>query len=153
MQLPLIVIVAGFTGFTAQTLKFVVKKFSKSRNKDVHNMWSYSGIPSSHTALVAGLATAVGFADGINTSVFAVTFILGLLIIRDALGLRNYVNKSLQDIHHLVTFLPDSQQKEFEQLHIRVGHTRAEVFAGAITGVVLGAIYYFIFVSILRPFL
>lgn len=152
MQIPLIVIVAGFTGFTAQLMKFVVKKFSK-RNKDVHNMWSYSGIPSSHTALVSGLAVAVGLSEGINSGVFAVTFILGLLIIRDALGLRNYVNKSLQDIHHLVTFLPEGQQKEFEQLHIRVGHTRTEVFAGAITGLLLGAAYYFLFAWLLGPVL
>jgi acid phosphatase family membrane protein YuiD len=150
MELPLIVAVAGLTGFTAQILKFAVKKLSKTRNKDVHNMWSYSGIPSSHTALVTGLATAVAFADGLNSSSFAIAFILGLLIIRDALGLRNYVNKSLQDIHHLVTFLPEGQQKEFEQLHIRVGHTRVEVFAGAIAGVVLGTAYYFLFVTLFR---
>ncbi len=144
MAVPIIVLAAGFTAFTAQVIKFIVKKFSK-RNQDVHSMWSYSGMPSSHTALVTSLAVAIGLAEGINSGVFALSIVFGLVIVRDALGLRNYVNKSLQDIHHLVTFLPKEEQTKFEQLHIRVGHTRAEVAAGVIAGVVFGTAYYFLF--------
>jgi acid phosphatase family membrane protein YuiD len=138
---PLLLIVPILTGFTGQLLKFVIKWITK-RNKDVVSFFGYGGAPSTHTALVASVATVTGLQGGIDSAAFAVSVVLGFLVMRDAVGLRNYVNKNLHDIQRLVKYQTPERQKEFTQLHVTVGHTRGEVALGVVVGVGFAWLYY-----------
>ena len=49
---------------------------------------SSGGMPSSHTALVTGLATATGRISGLGSAAFAIAFVLASIVMYDAAGVR-----------------------------------------------------------------
>ena len=46
------------------------------------------GMPSSHSAVVAGLATLIGKYEGVGSPIFAVSFIMAFVVMYDACGVR-----------------------------------------------------------------
>lgn len=144
MPLPLLVIIPMLVGLTGQLLKFLVKWLTKSNN-EVHNMFSYGGAPSTHTALVVAVTTVIGLQEGVYSPAFGLSLVLGFLVMRDAVGLRNYVNKNVHDIQRLVNYETPARQKEFTELHVTVGHTRAEVALGVLVGIVFTWFYWYLF--------
>lgn len=143
MEWPFLVAIAVITGALSQVTKFIVKLLTAD-NDDVRSFFSYGGFPSSHAALVSAVATVAGIVEGINSLSFMISFVIGFLIIRDALGLRNYVNKNLEDVQRLVQRLPKEERKEFHALDVTVGHTRTEILAGMIFGVAVSGLLYWL---------
>ncbi|MEK6822257.1 MAG: divergent PAP2 family protein, partial [Nanoarchaeota archaeon] len=47
------------------------------------------GMPSSHSALVSSLVTAVGFTEGLESTLFIVTLVFALIVMYDAFGHHN----------------------------------------------------------------
>lgn len=92
----------------------------------------YGGFPSSHAAVVSSLATIVGIKEGIDSIAFAITFILAILIIRDAFGLRMVIER------HGVA-LDQLSQKTTTPLSLTqdVGHSMVEVIAGTVLGIAI----------------
>jgi len=108
------------------------------------NFSGYGGMPSGHTALVVSLATVIGFKEGIQTPAFAITLVLTILIIRDALGFRRYMSDHSRAINDLVKDLPDELEYKYKIQEERIGHTPAEVIVGAILSFVFTYILYII---------
>lgn len=52
----------------------------KERRCDVKQLIASGGIPSSHSATVAALTTAIGFQDGLGGSVFAIAVIFACIV-------------------------------------------------------------------------
>ncbi len=130
--IPMIVIVA------AQFLKLVIE--AAGGNFSWKNFDKYGGMPSSHTAFVTSLATVMGATQGINSSVFAISFILAILTIRDAMGLRRYLGNNSKVINMLVKKLPDKDEIEFPHIEERLGHTPFQVLGGFIFGLVISLV-------------
>ena len=51
------------------------------------------GMPSSHSAVVVGLATLIGKYEGINTPIFAIALIFSFVVMYDAAGVRRAAGK------------------------------------------------------------
>ena len=51
------------------------------------------GMPSSHSAVVVGLATLIGKYEGVNTPIFAVALIFSFIVMYDAAGVRRKVSR------------------------------------------------------------
>lgn len=110
-----------------------------------HLISDYGGMPSSHTAFVASLATVVGLYEGFNSAAFAVSFVLMIVVIRDAIGFRREIgrnsvltNKIAKQVFkgNKVTYLPE-----------RIGHTIPQVIVGLALGSSLSVIlFYLVFV-------
>jgi len=49
---------------------------------------SPGGMPSSHTASVVGLTTALGLHEGTSSTIFALSLVLSLVVAYDATGIR-----------------------------------------------------------------
>lgn len=49
---------------------------------------SPGGMPSSHTASVVGLTTALGLHEGTSSTIFALSLVLSLVVAYDATGVR-----------------------------------------------------------------
>lgn len=49
---------------------------------------SPGGMPSSHTASVVGLTTAVGLLEGTSSTIFALALVISLVVAYDATGVR-----------------------------------------------------------------
>lgn len=100
------------------------------------------GMPSSHAAGVAALATSIGVSYGFDSALFAVTLVFAIIVMFDAQGVRyssgkqaEILNKMLDDIYWQKR-LDDKQLKEF------LGHTPVEVFAGIALGIIVSLLLY-----------
>ena len=96
------------------------------------------GMPSSHSALVAATAHGVGLFHGYDTPLFAVAFALAVIVIYDATGVRRQAGKHAERINAIIEDLrrgkPDWHETQ-EQLKEVLGHTPLEAIAGAILGI------------------
>lgn len=100
----------------------------------VNIFWTTGGMPSSHSAVVASLATSAGFVEGPDSTLFWVALFYALLTFRDALGVRRsagaqakVINQILRDLSPHITV----RSRPVKEIH---GHTMAEVFVGALLG-------------------
>jgi uncharacterized protein len=127
----------------AQFLKFIIRP---NRQKfSFKSLASYSGMPSGHSSLVSSLVVIVGLREGINSPLFAISFILAIIIIRDALGLRRYLGEHGRMLNILVNDLKDDNVLEQKYPHLleRIGHTPWQVAAGCLIGSLISLIGYY----------
>lgn len=130
--------------FIAQTLKvfhtlIIHKKFNISR------FVGSGGMPSSHSALVTALTTAIGLTHGFDSGLFALSLCFSLVVMYDAAGVRNAVGKQAVILNKMIEDLQTKKNKGLvkeseNRLKELIGHTPIEVFAGAILGIVVAKI-------------
>ena len=101
------------------------------------------GMPSSHSAVVMSLATAVGLQCGWNSAEFAVAAILAVIVMHDAVGVRQETGKQAKVINDIVTLL-QSNVNPAETLKEFVGHTGPQVIVGALSGILTAVILHLI---------
>ena len=133
----------SLTGWlVAQVLKTLINglflgKFSLER------MWGSGGMPSSHSATVCSLVVAAARLYGPDSAIFALAFIMAIIVMYDAMGVRRATGEQAKILNRMLTdwmeaesanspFLGDKKLKEM------VGHTPFEVLGGAIVGVAVG---------------
>ena len=97
------------------------------------------GMPSSHTAGVIALSTAVGLIEGFDSIPFAVSIGFSLIVMQDASGVRRAAGKTAATLNRLVDeFVQKNKEvKPYEALKELLGHTPLEVFCGMILGIVV----------------
>lgn len=114
------------------------------REKKFNFKWfvGTGGMPSSHVSGMMALATSVGFVCGFSSYQFAIAFVLALIVMFDAQGVRRStgrqaiaLNKIFDDIYH---------KKHVEEIRLKelLGHTPVEVLAGAVMGVLIAVISF-----------
>ena len=131
---------ASFSWLIAQLLKAIIEAFrSRTRSRGSRDfaetlLWRTGGMPSSHSALVTSLATAIGFRYGLADPLFMLSLFYGILIIRDALGVRRAAGLQAQALNRLGSQLQRQQGVAFELVKEVHGHTPAEVSVGVLLG-------------------
>jgi acid phosphatase family membrane protein YuiD len=127
--------IALTVGFIVQSYK-VFNAYFRTRRWNLRRFVETGGMPSSHSASVAALSTAVGLGHGFNTSLFAVTLYFGLIVMYDAAGLRRAAGRQATVLNRLIErHFQDPEQQETQKLMELLGHTPFEVFVGAVLGV------------------
>jgi len=129
---------AFFSWFIAQLLKAVIEAI-KQRNTNSRYFaltlfWKTGGMPSSHSSLVTALATAIGFRYGVASPLFTLSLFYGMLIIRDALGVRRSAGVQAQALNKLGTELRYRMGIDFHSIREISGHTPSEVSIGIVLG-------------------
>lgn len=109
----------------------------KERKLDLYRFVGSGGMPSSHSAMVMGLSTAIGLKTGWDSLEYAVVLIFSLIIMYDAAGVRRAVGKQAMILNQMIKDKQQNKQIEERQLKELVGHTPIEVFAGAILGIAI----------------
>lgn len=130
-------LIAGVLGAViAQLIKFVTLLI-RERRIDVRTLVTTGGMPSSHTALVVGLATSVGLLEGFNSVIFDVSLVLAMVVMYDAAGVRRAAGKQARIINQIIFDLQHSLS--FKESHLKelLGHTPLEVVGGAILGILV----------------
>ncbi len=107
-------------------------------------MLNYGGMPSGHTALIVSTATVIGLAEGFGSSVFLLAAIIALLTMRDAVGFRAQLSEHAKIINKLIKELPDDREYSYPYSLERLGHTPLQVLVGAIVGILLTLIIYYL---------
>ena len=117
-------------------------------------------MPSSHSAGVTSLITAILIEQGWGSPLTAIAITFGILVMFDSMGVRRQsgehgiiINEMIQDIQLLGKTFRDadnSLQEELEHekdLNVRLGHKPVEVFFGAMFGIVISLVTYGLFYS------
>ncbi len=132
MESNRVLLVALIAVGSAQLMKFVLYAWYKKRTR-FERLFGSGGMPSSHSAMVSALATGVGFQTGWRSPVFAVSCVMGIIVLYDAIGVRRTVGLQSKYLNQM------SETEDFPEF---VGHTPFEVLMGALWGVFLGVLLY-----------
>ncbi|EMT44958.1 MULTISPECIES: divergent PAP2 family protein [Anoxybacillus] len=135
----------------AQFLKIPFAK-RKTKKWDWNIFFETGGMPSSHSAGVASLATYVALKRGVHSIDFALSAVFGLIVMYDAQGVRYQagelairVNELTEEIKRLNGDQNDGTiDRRKELLRERLGHQPIEVVGGALLGIVTGGLSYVI---------
>ena len=102
------------------------------------------GMPSSHSATVCALATAACYTHGADSFEFAISLILALIVMYDAMGVRRETGIQSKLINEMLEAFADMGRPELttdEKLKEFVGHTPLQVLCGAILGILIALGY------------
>ncbi len=135
-----IIISAASGWFTAQVLKFFTGVFKLKKFTTVEFLFGTGGMPSSHTAAVCAAASASGIWFGLNSFQFAISGVLAMIVMRDAMGMRRQVGEHAKALNIILKELAEAKndpELTTKALGELVGHTPLQVFIGAIVGIIV----------------
>jgi acid phosphatase family membrane protein YuiD len=125
----------------AQAVKLLLHSL-RNRRLDLRVLASMGGMPSSHSAMVMALTTAVGRVNGVGSPLFAVALIFSFVVMYDAAGVRRAAGRQAAVLNRLVDDLMHQRPIVEERLRELLGHTPVEVLAGAALGIAIGLIRF-----------
>jgi uncharacterized protein len=127
-------LIGALIGWTiAQTVK-VPLEYLRTKRWNWVLLFRTGGMPSSHTALVAGVAHGIGLRDGFDSTVFAIAAVLAIVVIYDATGIRRQAGKHATLINAMIQDLASGNPLKQELLKEVLGHTPLEALGGLLLG-------------------
>ncbi|MCB9799792.1 MAG: divergent PAP2 family protein [Candidatus Omnitrophica bacterium] len=129
-------IAVSLSWFIAQMAK-VIRCWVRDRRFNFRWLFDTGGMPSSHTASVASLATVVGLYYGFVTIPFLIALIFAIITMFDAAGVRRSVGRQASILNKMMDDIDEKGQVAEERLKELLGHTPVEVLAGACLGIAL----------------
>ena len=131
---------AALAWAVAQALK-VMLTLAISRRFDKSRVLGSGGMPSSHSAMACAMLMTIGFREGFSSSIFALAFCFSGVVMYDAAGVRRSTGRNAAVINQLMDMLSGNgytfDEKRLKEL---VGHTPIQVLAGAMLGILVGAL-------------
>jgi len=138
-----VLLTAVVSWFSAQIIKTIIHLI-RYRTFNPERLFGAGGMPSSHSALVCSATLAVSRKIGTNSVEFAIMFILAVVVMYDAMGVRraaglhakeiNRINKTIEESAN------DNKQDDYKELKEYLGHTPFEVLGGALLGILISMI-------------
>ena len=95
----------------------------------------FGGMPSAHSATVAGLATSVGLVAGWDSLALAVAAVFAIITMFDAATVRRAAGLQAQVLNEIADALRKTRRIRAAKLKELLGHTRKEVLAGLLWGI------------------
>ncbi|NLM20697.1 MAG: divergent PAP2 family protein [Peptococcaceae bacterium] len=139
---------ASLTAFLVAQVAKIIFNFFVEKKWDLNLLMSSGSFPSSHTAIVCALAVSVGKVEGWDSSLFAISVALAVIVMYDAAGVRRAAGNQAKVINYVVDWLKMHQgdrlvfNLEEKRLKELIGHTPFEVFGGAIVGCLVAIIFF-----------
>lgn len=144
--------IALFAIIFAQFIKIPIQ-YAVTRELDWRLFTSTGGMPSSHSAAVTSLTSAVAYEHGVGSTIFAVSTMFAVITMYDATGVRFQagqqaltINKMRMDLQLFMNetrnWPKKKEEEKIEELKTLLGHKPSEVFMGALTGIAISAIVY-----------
>ena len=131
-----------------QVIKFITS-FVKTGKLDFKKLVSDGGMPSAHSATVMALTVTCGWTAGFDSAVFAAALVFTIVIMRDAVGVRQDTGKNARAIKKLLDEINETRSEDdkitTEKLKLVAGHTPLQVTVGAIVGVIVPILYIILF--------
>lgn len=123
----------------AQLTKYIARKLSTKKLSAVKvPVFLSGGMPSAHTTTVFALLTVVTLIDGVQSAVFGLSLLLALIVAYDSARLRRAVGEQGVAVGQLVK----ERKSKVSIPAIVLGHTPAQVIAGAILGIIIGLVVF-----------
>ena len=126
----------------AQSAKVIIVLLT-TKKVDFRRFIEAGGMPSSHSSTVVALTTCIAKQVGVNTIEFALSFVVALVVMYDAAGVRRAAGKQAQILNKLIEDWENLDDKYKEvKLKELLGHTPVEVIVGASLGFAIAMILY-----------
>lgn len=144
-----IILAALCSWLLTQVMKFFISWIVEGK-ADFRRLFGDGGMPSGHSATVVCTAVMAGYQCGFLSPVFGVAFILAIIVMHDATGVRRETGKQavvLLDILTILNSVLSEKDKDMrrQKLKTMVGHTPMQVVFGAIFGFFIAILYIWIF--------
>ena len=114
----------------AQFFKIIFNLFSTGKIR-FGIMFETGGMPSSHSALITGATSGIGFQLGFDNPIFALAIAISLIVMYDASGVRKSAGIQAAEINKLSRKLDPKSKVDLKET---LGHTKLEVFVGSLLG-------------------
>lgn len=121
--------------FIAGISKFIIN--SLKAKQLAFGLIGYGGLPSNHSSIVCSISTLIALKEGISHPAFGVAVTLAFIVILDANSLRLQVGKQAEAINKILAGANKPILRE------RIGHTKLEIIAGIVVGIVVAQTIYF----------
>jgi acid phosphatase family membrane protein YuiD len=124
----------------AQTMKVVL---GVVREKRFNFKWfiGTGGMPSSHAAGAAALATSCGLQEGFDSISFALATVFALVTMFDAQGVRRSAGQQAVLLNQILDDMYWRGKIEAVRLFELIGHTPLQVIIGAILGSIFAVLF------------
>jgi hypothetical protein len=138
------VLIGGLIAWAiAQTIKVPID-YLQTHKWDWALLLQTGGMPSSHAALVVGITHGVGLAAGFDSPTFALGFMMCMVVLYDAAGIRRQAGLHAELINAMIDDLATGHRLKNEQLKEVLGHSPLEVFAGILLGLLVAQITWMV---------
>ena len=114
----------------AQFFKIIFNFFSTGKIR-FGIMFETGGMPSSHSALITGAASGIGFQLGFDSPIFALAIAISLIVMYDASGVRKSAGIQAAELNKLSKIINPKSEVDLKET---LGHTKLEVFVGSLLG-------------------
>ncbi|MCR5750338.1 MAG: divergent PAP2 family protein [Kiritimatiellae bacterium] len=108
----------------------------KTHEVDFTYLVATGGMPSSHSATVAGLAFGIGYTEGFDSSVCVLAIAFAIVTMFDAATVRRAAGEHAKILNAIVRDIKELKFRPQQRFKELLGHTRKEVFWGMVTGIV-----------------
>ncbi|HEX7056550.1 MAG TPA: divergent PAP2 family protein [Bacilli bacterium] len=142
-------LVAAFASILIAQWVKVPLYYITNRSWNLGLCFSSGGMPSSHSAAVVSLSTAIGIWNGVSSVPFAISAVFSAIIMFDAAGVRRHageqaviLNRLMEEFYYLFQRTGQEQRKALKEL---LGHRPIEVFVGALLGACISVFTYILF--------
>jgi acid phosphatase family membrane protein YuiD len=132
------VLVAAFLAWALAQISKIFYELICQRKLIISRLVSSGGMPSSHSALVTGLATAIGRQQGVTSPIFAIAVVLASIVMYDAAGVRRAVSIQARILNQMIEEAFQGSPMAEKRLRELIGHTPVQVFVGALLGIGVG---------------
>lgn len=133
---------AVVANLAAQAIK-VLLALATERRWAPERLLETGGMPSSHSASVAALATSLGMIHGWGHPYFAIAAVFASIVMYDATGIRRAAGQQAELLNDLVQELSHLFDEGFQPRALKtlLGHTYPQVIVGAALGVGTGWLF------------
>ncbi len=128
------ILVASFVAWAIAQLTKTIYELIRYRELRLNRLVSSGGMPSSHSALVMGLATATGRIAGLASAAFAISLVLAVIVMYDAAGVRRAVSIQARILNQMIDEAFQGKPFAEERLRELIGHTPTQVIIGGLLG-------------------
>ncbi len=132
------ILLASFLAWAVAQVSKTFIDLIQQRRLILSRLVSSGGMPSSHSALVTGLATATGRVSGVSSASFAIAVVVASIVMYDAAGVRRAVSIQARILNQMIEELFEGKPLAEKRLRELIGHTPVQVFVGALLGICIG---------------
>ncbi len=129
------ILISSFTAWAVAKVSKTILDLLRQRKLILIRLVSSGGMPSSHSALVTGLATATGRVDGLGSASFAIAVVIASIVMYDAAGVRRAVSIQARILNQMIEEAFQGSPMAEKRLRELIGHTPIQVFVGALLGI------------------
>lgn len=121
-----------------QGTKYIILVIKHRSFNHFRQLYISGNMPSAHAATVVSVATLVGLYEGVGSALFGVAALVAGIVMYDAVMVRRSSGEQGAAIQELIR----EQNSKVALPRAAKGHTPVEVVAGAVLGLVIGAVVF-----------